>query len=83
MTNFKFNRIVKKLAVLLIALSSFLSASLTSFAASDVDTGLYPHTSLAAAATEARKNVIARVNTTRTEERRVGKACRSRWSPYH
>ena len=64
MTNFKFNRIVKKLAVLLIALSSFLSASLTSFAASDVDTGLYPHTSLAAAATEARKNVIARVNTT-------------------
>ena len=23
------------------------------------------------------------VNTTRSEERRVGKECRSRWSPYH
>ena len=22
-------------------------------------------------------------NTTRSEERRVGKECRSRWSPYH
>ena len=25
----------------------------------------------------------ARVRTTRSEERRVGKECRSRWSPYH
>ena len=24
-----------------------------------------------------------RVSTTRSEERRVGKECRSRWSPYH
>ena len=24
-----------------------------------------------------------RYNTTRSEERRVGKECRSRWSPYH
>ena len=23
------------------------------------------------------------INTTRSEERRVGKECRSRWSPYH
>ena len=23
------------------------------------------------------------VNSTRSEERRVGKECRSRWSPYH
>ena len=31
-------------------------------------------------------SVILRVNdnlTTRSEERRVGKECRSRWSPYH
>ncbi len=62
MTNFKFTRIVKKLAVLLIALSSFLSASLTSFAATDND-ALYPHSSLSSAATEIKKNVIARVNT--------------------
>ena len=25
----------------------------------------------------------ARQTTTRSEERRVGKECRSRWSPYH
>ena len=25
----------------------------------------------------------SRVTTTRSEERRVGKECRSRWSPYH
>ena len=29
------------------------------------------------------KNVIAIVDATRSEERRVGKECRSRWSPYH
>src|SRR5574337_2215439 len=28
-------------------------------------------------------NGIARWNGTRSEERRVGKECRSRWSPYH
>ena len=27
--------------------------------------------------------VIAFLKTTRSEERRVGKECRSRWSPYH
>ena len=27
--------------------------------------------------------VAAACNTTRSEERRVGKECRSRWSPYH
>ena len=26
---------------------------------------------------------ICRANITRSEERRVGKECRSRWSPYH
>ena len=26
---------------------------------------------------------ITRIHTTRSEERRVGKECRSRWSPYH
>ena len=25
----------------------------------------------------------AEIKTTRSEERRVGKECRSRWSPYH
>ena len=27
--------------------------------------------------------VVLQENTTRSEERRVGKECRSRWSPYH
>ena len=29
------------------------------------------------------KNKNARQRATRSEERRVGKECRSRWSPYH
>ena len=29
------------------------------------------------------ENPTALVDTTRSEERRVGKECRSRWSPYH
>ena len=29
------------------------------------------------------KQVMAETGTTRSEERRVGKECRSRWSPYH
>ena len=41
----------------------------------------------AAAAINARileqRKVIDRVNSDRSEERRVGKECRSRWSPYH
>ena len=32
-------------------------------------------------ATKARYSVVAEL--TRSEERRVGKECRSRWSPYH
>ena len=28
-------------------------------------------------------NYKAKVNRSRSEERRVGKECRSRWSPYH
>ena len=28
-------------------------------------------------------NNITKLYTTRSEERRVGKECRSRWSPYH
>ena len=27
--------------------------------------------------------ILTAVATTRSEERRVGKECRSRWSPYH
>ena len=30
-----------------------------------------------------RKQMIEEVGLTRSEERRVGKECRSRWSPYH
>ena len=30
-----------------------------------------------------KKLVIARIEASRSEERRVGKECRSRWSPYH
>ena len=29
------------------------------------------------------KEKVARFELTRSEERRVGKECRSRWSPYH
>ena len=29
------------------------------------------------------KEASSKINTTRSEERRVGKECRSRWSPYH
>ena len=28
-------------------------------------------------------NIFSTVSATRSEERRVGKECRSRWSPYH
>ena len=29
------------------------------------------------------QKLISELNQTRSEERRVGKECRSRWSPYH
>ena len=29
------------------------------------------------------KNEVFKTDTLRSEERRVGKECRSRWSPYH
>ena len=29
------------------------------------------------------RDLLVRINQTRSEERRVGKECRSRWSPYH
>ena len=32
---------------------------------------------------EMQRNIILRHKVTRSEERRVGKECRSRWSPYH
>src|SRR2546430_14797203 len=32
---------------------------------------------------KARKPVVGKDDATRSEERRVGKECRSRWSPYH
>src|SRR5260370_2802182 len=30
-----------------------------------------------------RRKIVARARSLRSEERRVGKECRSRWSPYH
>ena len=30
-----------------------------------------------------KKEIIHGLNSSRSEERRVGKECRSRWSPYH
>ena len=30
-----------------------------------------------------KKTAVAKFDETRSEERRVGKECRSRWSPYH
>src|SRR5256886_5277763 len=41
------------------------------------------HVFLRAAEAVRVKAIIARFNLTRSEERRVGKECRSRWSPYH
>ena len=29
------------------------------------------------------ENILGKINFDRSEERRVGKECRSRWSPYH
>ena len=34
-------------------------------------------------AEELKKLVAEKLDQTRSEERRVGKECRSRWSPYH
>ena len=31
----------------------------------------------------ARASILAEIQDHRSEERRVGKECRSRWSPYH
>ena len=33
--------------------------------------------------TYSKKEFLERVSRSRSEERRVGKECRSRWSPYH
>ena len=48
-------------------------------------TGIEPagETTTAAAAGETTTAAAAEETTTRSEERRVGKECRSRWSPYH
>ena len=40
-------------------------------------------TLVAVAASEAEEKLAQSLSTTRSEERRVGKECRSRWSPYH
>ena len=36
-----------------------------------------------AAVKEAKERIRSAIKNTRSEERRVGKECRSRWSPYH
>src|SRR3989442_7273197 len=43
----------------------------------------FPEVSEAAMAEIRKGNGLTRPSVTRSEERRVGKECRSRWSPYH
>src|SRR2546430_5550774 len=43
----------------------------------------HPGTAMIEAAREHAPNCCFNVRVTRSEERRVGKECRSRWSPYH
>ena len=40
-------------------------------------------TKLTASEEALKKEIVGKVNRHRSEERRVGKECRSRWSPYH
>ena len=42
-----------------------------------------PTANLDSASAAAILDIFSRFSTTRSEERRVGKECRSRWSPYH
>ena len=63
-----------------IALGTFLCMGLGSicFMIQGYMLGLYP-----LAITNTITTVSSAIITTRSEERRVGKECRSRWSPYH
>ena len=45
--------------------------------------GLVSETSFKLSKDEAKKVLEELINEGRSEERRVGKECRSRWSPYH
>ena len=50
--------------------------------AKKIETGFLDRT-VSLAGTEYKYQVFVPQNWTRSEERRVGKECRSRWSPYH
>ena len=47
------------------------------------DGAITPDALAALEALRAAKLPVITITTTRSEERRVGKECRSRWSPYH
>ena len=44
---------------------------------------IQPHDMISIVVSSRNPELSAAFNTTRSEERRVGKECRSRWSPYH
>ena len=50
---------------------------------SDVETTVVPQLLAEIDGVEEMRNVIVIGARSRSEERRVGKECRSRWSPYH
>ena len=57
--------------------------SLVAILDADKEGFLRSHRSLTQTAGRAARNVNGKVIMYRSEERRVGKECRSRWSPYH
>ena len=44
---------------------------------------LVPQSAIAVLETDRMAELVDDINQLRSEERRVGKECRSRWSPYH
>src|SRR5256886_16436352 len=68
------------------AIGSFLMSQQNFGSISPVDQNLKnPRTAQWNAGVETRlfKDMVVKVSYVRSEERRVGKECRSRWSPYH
>ena len=43
----------------------------------------FPKTAVQSLARQCKALIVPEMNMGRSEERRVGKECRSRWSPYH
>ena len=64
---------MKKLIVFTAIFTLIISTSLIKNSTKDLDDQIY----------SLRENILFLENRLRSEERRVGKECRSRWSPYH